>query len=82
MPGTHNKEILDALQDQKTAIEQEYGGPLKWQRLDNKRASRIRGIVPGGGLTTPETWDALQEKMIPAMIRFEKALVPRLKLIV
>ena len=82
MPGTRNKEIFDALQEQKAAIEQEFGKSLEWQRLDGKRASKIRGAVPGGGLMTPETWDALQDNMIPAMIRFEKALVPRLKLIV
>jgi hypothetical protein len=80
--GTRNKQILDALHGQRTEIEQEYGEPLEWQRLDGKRASRIRCTIPGGSLTTPETWGTLQDKMISAMIRFEKAVVPRLKLVV
>lgn len=80
--GTRNKQILDALYRQRKEIEQEYGGSLVWQRLDDKKASRIRCTIPGGSLATPETWGTLQDKMISAMIRFEMALVPRLKLLV
>jgi len=50
MAGARNKAIFDALHEQKTAIEQEYGKPLEWQRLDSKRASKIRSTVSGGGL--------------------------------
>jgi len=77
--GPRNKAIFDALHEQRMAIEEEYGQPLEWQRLDGKRACRIRSTMSGGGLTSPETWDQLQDRMIADMIRFEKALVPRLK---
>jgi len=80
--GTRNKEIFDALYAQKKAVESEYGGPLEWHRLDGKRASRVRAVISGGGLTTPETWSDVQDRMIAAMIRFEKAVVPRLKKVV
>jgi hypothetical protein len=80
--GARNKEIFDQLREQQVSIEEEYGRPLEWQRLDTKRAARIRSTISGGGLATPEAWDSLQDEMIASMIRFEKALVPRLKQVV
>ena len=77
--GAQNKKILDALFEQRVEIEVEYGRPLEWMRLDDKRASKIRSIIPDGGLSTPESWGQLQDRMISAMILFEQALVPRLK---
>lgn len=36
-----NKEIFDALKARREEIEATFGGPLKWERMDEKRASRI-----------------------------------------
>lgn len=77
--GTKNKEIFDALHVQKDSIEKEFGGSLDWERLDEKRASRIRKRFTNGGLASPESWPALQDGMIDAMIRFEKVIRPRLQ---
>jgi len=77
--GTKNKAIFDGLKAQQDVIEAEFGGSLEWQRLDTKRASRIRAVVTGGGLRTPESWDPLQDKMVSAMIRFDEAVVQHLK---
>jgi len=76
--GEKNKGIFDALFAQKEAIEKDYGGPLDWQRLNEKRACRILARVTGGGLTDPSTWPQVQDRMIDAMIRFHKAIKPRL----
>ncbi|GAH60394.1 unnamed protein product, partial [marine sediment metagenome] len=46
----------------------------EWQRLDNKRASRIRKTYDYANLNDEEKWDKLQEDMINDMIRLEKAL--------
>jgi hypothetical protein len=43
--GDESKTIFDSLAASKDAIEKEFGGPLEWQRLEGKRACRIRKII-------------------------------------
>ncbi len=75
-----NKAIFDALAQHKEAIETAFGAPLDWQRLDNKRASRIcYDIREYGGLRDSDRWDELQEAMIDAMLRLERAFKPYLR---
>jgi hypothetical protein len=76
--GEKNKEFFDALHAEKESIEKEFGGPLEWERLDGKRVSRIRNSFSGRGLSTPDRWTDLQDEMIDAMIRLDRALGPRL----
>jgi hypothetical protein len=76
--GKKNKEIFGQLYKQKDAIEKEFGDELEWQRLDDKRACRIKKIFNQGGLLNKEIWPELQDEMIDAMIRFEKTIKPRL----
>lgn len=75
-----NKAIFDALQGSRTDIEKEFGGELEWERLDNRRASRIRRSLTSGGWKDDESrWPEIQDAMIDAMIRLEKALAPRIE---
>ena len=53
--------------------------PVNWQRLDNRRASRIRIDFEGGYRSTEEEWPQLQEKMIDAMNQLEAAVRPEIK---
>lgn len=71
-----NKQRFDALFKHKKEIEKTFGKKLIWQRLDTKRASRIRYNILGIGLRNKERWPELQNKMIDAMIRLEKACAP------
>jgi len=74
-----NKRYFDRLYEHKEAIEQAFGAPLEWLRLDDKRASRIAYSIKKGRLRDEGTWPELQEAMIDAMIRLEKALAPHIR---
>lgn len=74
-----NKRIFDQLFASKEKIEATFGDPLDWQRLDDRRACRIRYRLTGGGLTDRDRWPEIHEAMIDAMVRIEKALKPHIK---
>jgi len=78
--GEQNKHIFDSLYSKKEEIEAKFGGPLLWERLDNRRASRISFSIRKGGLKDDESnWAAIQDEMIEAMDRFSKALKPHIQ---
>jgi len=68
-----NKIRFDKLFGHKDEIEKEVGIKLNWQRLDDRRASRISVQFEEAGLKDKDKWGELQEKMIETMIRLEKA---------
>lgn len=72
--GKKNKAIFDALLSDKVAIEKDFGGPLVWERLNDRRACRISSVFLAGGLKNQKSWPALQEVMIDGMIRLENCL--------
>lgn len=75
-----NKAIFDQLYSHKMDIEKAFDGPLSWERLEGKRASRIRYTQAGGGYRTPEEqWPNIQDGIVAAMNRLEGALRPFLK---
>ena len=75
-----NESIFDQLFAHKVEIETAFGGPLSWQRLEGKRACRIRYTDPAGGYRSPEEqWPALHDALSRAMDRLERALRPHLK---
>jgi Domain of unknown function (DUF4268) len=74
-----NKLRFDQLYKNKHQIEKEFGGTLNWERLDNKRASRISIKFKDVGLRDQEKWDKLHEKMTNTMIKFEKAFKNHIK---
>lgn len=77
---TENKSIFDQLEAHRAEIEKAFGVSLSWERLDGKRACRIRYTQAGGGYRSPEdNWPKIQDGIIGAMDRLEKALRPHLK---
>jgi hypothetical protein len=72
-----NKRIFDSLHAHKGEIEGAFGGDLSWQRLDDKQGCRIAYTTLIGGWRSDESlWPKIQDAMIDAMIRLEKALNP------
>jgi hypothetical protein len=74
-----NKRIFDRLHAAKQAVEAALGGPLVWERLDHRLRCRIALNLPGGGLFDRDRWPAVQDRMIDAMVRLEKALKPQIE---
>jgi hypothetical protein len=74
-----NKAIFDQLHAHKSEIESQFGGPLSWERLDEKRASRIRVNLPGGYRSPEDQWEGIQTALVGAMNRLEPALRPHLQ---
>lgn len=76
-----SKKLFDLLHAQKDDLEAAFGEPLEWMRLDNKRMSRIRRRFDGLALQDKSTWDALQDRLIAAMIRLNAAFRPHIEAI-
>lgn len=73
-----NKRIFDELHAVRPRIEERFGASLGWERLDTKRACRVRADLSDGTVRDEANWPAMQDAMIDAMIRFEKALRPEI----
>ncbi len=74
-----NLSLLDELQSHKDQIEEAFGEPLDWQRLDGKRACRIAKKIYVGGYRDNDRWPEVHEAMIDTMQRLEKSLRPYIK---
>lgn len=74
-----NKMIFDKLQIQQNIINEKINYQLSWQKLDNKRASRIRIDLEGGYKSSEDDWSSFHENMIDAMNQLEAAIKPELK---
>ena len=76
--AAENKAIFDALVADREAIEAAFGEPLDWQRRDDAIVSKIQKQIDVGGYAEESRWDRLQEAMIEAMIRLDRAFSPHI----
>jgi hypothetical protein len=74
-----NKSIFDKLSAKKSQIEKVFGDSLEWERLDARRASRIRKTITLGGWKDQEQWPKATEATVDAMVRLEAALRPHIQ---
>ena len=75
-----NKAIFDRLLEKREEVERLYGGALSWERLEVRRACRVRARVSRGGYRAAEDeWDAIQSDQVDAMTRLRGALEPHVK---
>jgi Domain of unknown function (DUF4268) len=70
---TENKFLFDHLRAQQAAIEQQFGHPLEWLRLDAKISSRVQFSHKTDGLNKDE-WPALVAWHLENMIKLERAM--------
>jgi hypothetical protein len=73
-----NKALFDRLRAERVRVEAEFGDGLLWQRLDDKKASRISFTVPGGWVDS-QTWPSAIKQGVAAMQRLYGALSPRVQ---
>ena len=74
-----NLTILQEMQAHQAEIEAAFGEPLEWQRLHGKRACRIAKPIPRGGYRDDRArWPQIQDSMVDAMVRLERALKPHI----
>ncbi len=73
-----NKQLFDALQQRKGAIEDALG-ELNWQRLNERRASRVSRVLQGSITDSEEALAALRAEAVPAMAALATVLEPRVR---
>ena len=72
-----NKAIFNALLSHRDAIEADFGGPLEWERAEDRRSCRIRHTIEQGGIGEGEEhWPAIQDAMADAMERLARVFRP------
>ena len=76
---SENEKIFDTLEKAKRKIEETFGEPLEWQRLEGQRSCRIgKRFSLGGYRDDEDKWQEIQDTTIDAMIRLEAALRPHI----
>ena len=74
-----NKRFFDLLHNQQVDIEEEIGNSLEWERLDDKRASRISVYRKGTIEDTPEEVEENRKWSISNLLKFKEVFGPRLE---
>ncbi|MEQ6378591.1 DUF4268 domain-containing protein [Bacillaceae bacterium S4-13-56] len=68
-----NKFIFDELYKLKDSIEEKFGDSLHWDRLDDKKASRVKFQKDNVDVFNQDDWDEMIIFMVDSMIRLEHA---------
>ncbi|TCI91806.1 DUF4268 domain-containing protein [Tenacibaculum sp. M341] len=74
-----NTLIFEKLETEKEIIEKTFGQKLVWEKLEDKRACRIKYENSNVNVFEKENWNEMIQFLIDGMIRFEKAFKEHLK---
>jgi hypothetical protein len=74
-----DKAAFDALYNQRTQIEAEFGEELEWQRLPGRMASRIVLFRHNSNVSDQDQWDELHAWMLSKMERFRSVFAERVR---
>ena len=69
-----NKKLFDLVAKHKSEIEQQFGKPLTWQRLDEKISSRIEIQLPGANIYDSEQWPKIRSFLLENLIKLNQAI--------
>ena len=72
--GEENTAIYEQLEAQREAIEALYGGPLSWEELPDKRASRVADYDDACSVLDRDRWDEYIDWFLDAGVRLREAL--------
>ncbi len=73
-----NKHIFDQLLTHRQQIDAAIGREVSWERLNDRRACRIKITVQGGYSSAEADWDAIQNNMADAMNALSQAIATHL----
>ena len=73
--------LFDVLHTQRAAIEAEFGAPLDWAALSERKRSRIRATTAGGWLLPETNWPEIQDRLLDLAYRMDAVLRPRIELL-
>lgn len=71
--------LFDVLHAQRAAIEAEFGAPLDWAALSERKRSRIRATTAGGWLAPETEWADIQDRLVDLAYRMDAVLRPRIE---
>jgi hypothetical protein len=80
--GVKNKAAFDALLASRDEFEKEFGEPLRWERLDAKRACRIACYTTGSIEDSAERQEQHRKWAVDRLLRFKTVFGPRLPALV
>lgn len=64
-----NKDLFDNLYEHKGEIESKLGFSMHWERLDDKKASRIKSYIPGLNFNKQGNYPELMNQVIERVVR-------------
>jgi hypothetical protein len=71
-----NKSIFEQLYSHRQEIESAFPYAIEWEKLEDRRACRIKSIVDGGYKTPEPDWPKIQRELVERVAALEKALGP------
>jgi hypothetical protein len=71
-----NKKIFNNFLKQKDEIEKSFGGTLEWNQVEGRQYCSIGFGINVGGYKDEDKWEEIQNAMITAMIKLDKAFKP------
>ena len=71
-----NKRLFDGLHERKQDVESAIGESLSWERLDEKRASRIAVYRSGRIDSQPNDLSEIEDWMVDRLLKFKSAVLP------